>query len=141
MNLGQLKRKVGREFRKSPAKTVVLIALCPVALYFVVPLFLRGKPKIDEAQRVKVIAPNFSSSTIPTASIVPVSPVSLGPNWEQLIGWIDADLRRKSGTIAAEQRSPFQAPPVDTAVNDAPLKNRSTRLPSHKRRSMPWDSS
>ena len=119
MELGQLKRKVGREFRKSPAKTVVLIAICPVALYFVVPLFLPGKPKIDDAQRVKVIAPNINSFTTPVANIAPVTAVSLGPNWEQLIGWIDADLRRKSGTIAADQRNPFQAPPVDSADNAA----------------------
>lgn len=123
MKLGQLKKKVVREFVKSPAKTIVLISLCPVALYFVVPLFLPAKSKIDEAQRVKVIAQNFNPSTTPPASATPVPPVSSGPNWEQLIGWINADLRRKPGTIATDQRNPFQ-PPVEVAnsanVSDDP---------------------
>ncbi len=113
MNLGQLKKKVSKEFVKSPAKTITLVALCPVALYFIVPLLLPKKPEIDEAQRVKVIAPDVQPATAPLSSTTATAlPVSVGPNWEQLIRWMDVDVRRKSGTIAADQRNPFQAPPV-----------------------------
>jgi len=129
VKLGQFKKKVAKEFAKSPAKTFALIALCPVALYFVVPLFLPKKPTIDEAQRVKVIAPNSKPvmATFATASAtVTQLPVSVGPNWEQLNRWIEADARRKSGTIASDQRNPFQAVPVEmertetVAANDDP---------------------
>jgi hypothetical protein len=127
VKLGQLKKKVAKEFAKSPAKTITLIALCPVALYFIVPLFLPKKSEIDEAQRIKVIAPDFVPATTLVMSAAPVLPVNVGPTWEQLIRWIDADLRRKSGTIAADQRNPFQAVPVKVTetveANDDPRED------------------
>jgi hypothetical protein len=112
VNLGQLKKKVAKEFAKSPAKTITLIALCPVALYFIVPLLLPKKPKIDEEQRIKVIATDIQPTTTLATGAALVLPVSIGPTWEQLIRWIDADVRRKSGSIATDQRNPFQAPVV-----------------------------
>lgn len=113
MKLGQLKKKIAKEFAKSPAKTVVLIALCPVALYFVVPLFLPAKPLVDEAQRAKVITSNLAPATMPLASISALASFSSGPNWQQLNRWMDADGRRKPGLIAADQRSPFQPPAIE----------------------------
>jgi hypothetical protein len=111
VKLGQLKRKITKEFAKSPAKTVILIALCPVALYFLVPLCMPAKP-IDEARRAKVITPNFVPSATALASTSPVSSFGPGPTWTELNGWIEADRRRMPGTVAMDQRDPFQAPAV-----------------------------
>lgn len=118
MDLGQLKKKIVREFSKSPAKTVILIALCPVALYFVVPLFLGTKPKVDDAQKAKVITTSIAPSTF-LASASPSAPTAgpSAPDWRQLIRWIEADWRRTPGTVVAGQRNPFQSPAVEVDRN------------------------
>lgn len=111
MNLGQLKKKIIREFAKSPAKTCTLIALCPVALYFLVPLFLPAKSKVIASQKAQVIAPTANlSATAPLASDTAVPPPRSGPTWGQLNAWIEADARRLPGTVNQLQRDPFQAP-------------------------------
>jgi len=107
VSLGQLKKKVIREFAKSPAKTIILISLCPVALYFIVPLFLPKKSAINESQKVKVIAANLDSTSPLVASKATASASSNGPTWQQVNDWIRIDPRREVGAIGMTKRNPF----------------------------------
>ena len=115
MKLEQFKKKVIKEFVKSPAKTVVLIALCPVALYFVVPLCL-PKSQVNESQKIKVIASNDVPAATPLTNVSSPLPLRTGPTWQQLDRWIESDWRRTPATVSASQRNPFQPTVIEGAA-------------------------
>lgn len=135
MNLGQLKKKVAKEFSKSPAKTIVLIALCPVALYFVVPLFLPNKSNVDPSLRAQVIDANVQSkhpqsttTTTSTSNQTEADAAGSGATWRQLNALIEADWRRTSGKLTQAERNPFgdlveETPekPVELKQPEAPV--------------------
>lgn len=106
MNSARLKRILEREFKRNPAKTCVLLALLPVAAYFILPLvwqpFAGGKP---------------SGPSVVQASIAPVAAVTADANvpgptvseksWHQVAGSIAADPRMKAAPVMG-LRNPFE---------------------------------
>ncbi|MFV1967749.1 MAG: hypothetical protein ACC628_20150 [Pirellulaceae bacterium] len=117
MNAAKIKKVVYREFTKSPAKTGFLLAMCPIALYFVVPLLLPEKsPKIKAGtdQRALVV-PSDRPPFMPAVETIPTE-TAARPAWQELLCWTEQDPLMRPAEWQSEWRDPFHAirsEPVD----------------------------
>lgn len=110
MNVGKLKRVAIKEFARSPAKTGILLAALPVALYFCVPLlFGAGKksaPAIGEHAAATVSKPADFVLHTKANEEAPPSPSAIG--WVAAARALDNDLLAVPAIIA-DARNPFAA--------------------------------
>jgi hypothetical protein len=111
-----LSTKLQREIKKSPKKAGMLALLFVVAVYFWVPLVMGGpaaKP---------VVSPTAAAATSTPAPIA-VAPVPAVPTttWQQLVHWMEHDVRMKSMPVMSSKRDPLQ-----------PLAQEATEEPEQK---------
>lgn len=104
MSLSRLKRTLQREFMRNPAKSVTLLALLPVAGYFVGPVIWRQLPSGTKGEQVSS-KPSFLAAAGTEQMAVP-SDKPTAPGWQDLAEWIALDLRMKPGVLATS-RDPF----------------------------------
>jgi hypothetical protein len=104
VNLGKLKRTLERDFKRNPAKTGVLLALLPVAAYFIGPLFWKMIPKTgSDGATVGSVALPAANSLVPPANAT--SPRAAP--WHEVAAQIASDSRMTSAAVAG-LRDPFQ---------------------------------
>jgi len=104
VDIGKLKRVLFKEFTKSPLKTGFLVAMCPVALYFIVPLCLpeRAKAKRPEAEQVQDLS--YVAAHENSGQTVAATP----SNWNELAERMRNDGRMASADLGTFARNPFQ---------------------------------
>ncbi len=117
MGIGNLKRSLHRELTRNPAKSATLLALIPVAGYFIGPLVWKQLPfskggTTNQPTFLAVADNGASATTTATGTVAVASPQSL-PRWQDVAEWIGQDARMKSST-AVRIRDPFQ--PVSNAA-------------------------
>jgi hypothetical protein len=108
MSLSQLKRTLQREFKRNPAKSITLLALLPVAGYFIGPVLWKQLPSGKKGEQVSS-KPSFLAAAGAEVVAVP-NDKPAAPGWQDLADWISLDVRMKSGTIATS-RDPFHPIP------------------------------
>lgn len=105
MNRQRLLRILHKEFTRSPGKTAILLAMLPVAAYFIVPLFRSAEPK-----RAKVLLPSAVQLAPPAALTAAIAvPPGDGDDWRSLYERIQADPYYRPATVTAV-RNPFLFP-------------------------------
>lgn len=115
MNVGKLKRVAIKEFKKSPAKTCILIGLLPVALYFCVPLFL-GTGKTSA---VAVPTPGKADFILPTPN-PKATQQNPGPkSWVSVASNLDSDLLALPAALPKKSRNPFAWLVTEVPANEA----------------------
>lgn len=110
MNWGKLKRSLQREFKRNKAKTCVLLALLPVAGYFVGPVVWKmlphSKSRGPAAEAATATSPTATASfvnVVPTVSVA----VPATAAWHDAADWIASDARMTAAP-ASGLRNPFQ---------------------------------
>jgi hypothetical protein len=113
MNPGKLKRVAIREFKRSPAKACVLLALLPVAAYFIGPLVWKKIP--DSRARAVAAA---SGPELPTNA--PAQPIVPATDWWLLAEQMARDARMRAAPPRT-MRNPFRLTetPVENTTADA----------------------
>jgi hypothetical protein len=129
VNWGKLKRTIERDFKRNPAKTGVLLALLPVAAYFIGPLCWKLLPKKGPeiaAVGTVALAPVNSASQppIPTTTAKPVA-----TRWLDVAAQIATDTRMASAALGG-LRNPFEGEanlPIDLTQqkNELPTESAS----------------
>ena len=107
MNWGKLKRTIERDFKRNPAKTGVLLALLPLAMYFIGPLCWKMLPKKGpETASVGTIAlaPANSVSQLPNATTTAKKDTA---RWHDVATQIATDTRMTSAALGG-LRNPFE---------------------------------
>lgn len=115
VDLAKWKRTLQREFMRSPAKTGTLLAMLPVAGYFIVPLFVKTSPTTassTDSAPVSLVAPVVAAESTAATSEV---------SWRQLATLLAEDARMHP-TAAVGPRDPFRpvasfAKPEDEGPN------------------------
>jgi len=108
VSLGKLKRTLHREFTRNPAKSCTLLALLPVAGYFIGPLVwkqLPGAKAPESTQMAQVLVTDIASATVSIGTGSATGPQPL-PTWQQVARWIEQDARMKPSTTVS-LRDPF----------------------------------
>jgi hypothetical protein len=106
--LAKTRKILYREFTRSPAKTGFLLAMCPVALYFIIPAVLPGKSSKSKAKvnkRAMVVEdklPHFVAPATPNNA----APAER-PQWEQMLSWMEQDPYTRPMRWQHELRDPF----------------------------------
>ena len=101
VNVRKLRRVLYKEFTKSPLKTGFLVAMCPVAVYFVLPLCLPGKDKpTRQSNRPLELTTSTQEQTTET--------VEVDNNWAQLTATMTNDPWMVSAELPAAARDPFK---------------------------------
>jgi ABC-type ATPase with predicted acetyltransferase domain len=107
VNVTKLQKTLVKEFKRSPAKSIVLILLCPVALYFITPV-VRGmlpksnKPASAAVADVPAEAASFLLRTTEPAEVEPEK-----TNWREVAKWLESDQLSKPVHAFTADRSPF----------------------------------
>lgn len=110
MNWQKLRRTLVREFQRSPGKTCLLLALLPVAAYFIVPLL-----GTKEAKGHGAVQP----AAAPVAAAVAAAsvPGAAARTWHELVEWMANDVRMRTAPHGGA-RNPFRRSGDDrTATN------------------------
>jgi hypothetical protein len=102
VSLGKLKRSFQREMARSPGKVWTLLALLPVAGYFIVPLIWKQLPVSKDQSAT---GPSVAAATVATIPELVGSATSF--RWQEVASWMAQDVRMKSAS-ASELRNPFQ---------------------------------
>ena len=124
MSLGKLKRTLHREFTRNPAKSLTLLALLPVAGYFVGPVVWKQLPGSKENKPSGVAVATVDGAAL--ATIAAASGPSPLPRWQDVAQWIDQDERMKS-SVTAGLRDPFHPVKKIAETSDA---ERQTKEPT-----------
>jgi len=115
MNINKLKKTAAKEFTRSPGKSITLLLLCPVALYFCAPLF-RGL--LPQSNKASVASSDMTAS--PFLLQIPketeVGAVDEKPDWRKVVDWLEADQLAVSAEMPAGMRSPFRLTNEPTLV-------------------------
>ena len=110
MNAAKLKQAIIKEVSRSPGKTVVLIALLPVAAYFCFPLFKRFLPtRSAEGAATSTVVDSMPPLLLPAAT-APAPMEQALPDWRQVLNWIATDQLAAPTPLTLAARSPFQLP-------------------------------
>jgi hypothetical protein len=102
VSLGKLKRTLHREFTRNPAKTYTLLALLPLAGYFVGPLLWKQLPSRGGESSPGAPAVVAEQGSLAVASGPP--PI---PRWQDLAEWMRQDSRMRPAA-ARSARDPFR---------------------------------
>jgi hypothetical protein len=133
MSLGKLKRTLHREFMRNPAKSATLLALIPVAGYFIAPLLWKQLPF---AKGGKPSQPSFVAAAGAPIAGEPIAavtgPLSL-PRWQDVAEWIIQDKRMRPSTTVS-LRDPFR--PTSTSKDDQPGVEAESTAPAPSAASM-----
>src|SRR5687767_10500504 len=124
MSLQKLKRTLHREFTRNPAKSCTLLALLPVAGYFIAPLVWKqfpGTKGSGVAQATQIVVTDVASEAATTIAAPQAS-----ARWHEIAKWIEKDARMKPATFASV-RDPF-SPMTKTAEPDDEERKRPDRL-------------
>lgn len=112
MDIGKLGKAARKELTRNPKKAAILGLLCLVALYFWGPLVWSWLPveKSAAEPEPKVVAQGGQSQQ-PTAQVTPDKP-SVKPeqkfHWNEIIRWMENDVRMATVELATDSRDPFQ---------------------------------
>lgn len=112
MNISRLKKTAVKEFKRSPAKSIALIMLLPVAGYFCAPLFKGFLPKSKKALPVASHDLTASPFTLPVPTTDTSNPTETTNqvDWREVAKWLATDPLAAPATLAAGVRSPFTDP-------------------------------
>lgn len=107
MNVTKLQKTLVKEFKRSPAKSMVLILLCPVALYFIIPVVIGMLPKSNKPASAAVadVPAEAASFLLPTTEPVEEEPEKT--NWREVAKWLESDQLAKPVQAFTADRSPF----------------------------------
>jgi hypothetical protein len=109
VSLQKLQRGLLREFKRSPAKSCVLLAMLPVAVYFIGPLiWKKGKPGKSPALAVVPVA----SKAVASAAMVNPPAIS----WQNLVQKMASDSRMRTAPPLG-LRNPFQSATNILSIN------------------------
>ena len=124
MNVGKLKRVAIKEFTRSPAKTGILLAMLPVALYFCVPLTLgtiqKSSPATSPAEKVVKQA----AFVLPASKDQAATPQRVERRWIEVARSLADDLLAVPARIPVEARNPFLARGREVALTDSKKDDR-----------------
>lgn len=126
VNLAKVKKGLQKELMRNPAKTATLLALLPLAAYFIVPLVWKKDAKTggNVALAAAIVAP--------TAAPFAASNFQPGiPDWRQTSQWLAQDSRLRPRRDFGE-RNPFAGatpPPVEESEPEAVDESVGTAAP------------
>ena len=109
MNIGKLKRVAIKEFKRSPAKAGILLAMLPVALYFCLPLCVGALKK--HSTSAAAVAPDSKNADflLPAATEKVTTPSRVRQGWVEVARWLENDLLAVPVSIPMDARNPFAA--------------------------------
>jgi len=94
------------EFTRSPAKTLALLALCPVAIYFCAPLFRGKSPKSRNKPTAAKPTENMPF-ILPTAAADETASKPNAFTWQTVATWLAEDPYHAAMEIPTVNRNPF----------------------------------
>ena len=121
MNTSKLKKGIVKEFKRSPAKSIVLLLLCPVALYFIAPLVKGVLPKSTKSNKAIAMpaSPDGAPFVVPLPTAQPTQVAVPKTNWRAIAQWIEKDQLSKPTHAFTADRSPFVDPTApDPEIED-----------------------
>ncbi|HUG70387.1 MAG TPA: hypothetical protein VMM76_21740 [Pirellulaceae bacterium] len=111
MNVGKLKRVAIQEFKRSPAKSGILLAMLPVAFYFCVPLLFgaikksspatNAAPVLDSSKKAAFVMPAVMEKTATSGRVQ--------QGWVEVERWLENDLLATPAGLPISTRNPFAA--------------------------------
>ncbi|QDU94765.1 hypothetical protein [Lignipirellula cremea] len=115
MNIEKLGKKLSREFSRNKRKSILLLLMCPVAVYFWAPLvspyFFGKQPKKAVAklhQELTAGAPAIAHADRSRAPQASPSAPTLG--WRQIVQMLEHDERLSPAPAHTDNRNPFSQP-------------------------------
>jgi hypothetical protein len=117
VSLGKFKKTLHREFTRNPAKSFTLLALIPVAGYFIIPPLWNLLPTAKGGKPSTPSTPSFVAVAGSEQVAAVNGPLPM-PRWQDVAVWMLQDARMKPAT-AVRTRDPFRpAAKPDLAQED-----------------------
>jgi hypothetical protein len=109
VNVGKLKRVAIKEFTRSPAKTGILLAALPIALYFCVPLLFGALKKSSPSNGGSGLAKvsNSAAFVLPASTKQVATPRRVEQGWVEVAHSLANDLLAVPASIPSDARNPF----------------------------------
>jgi hypothetical protein len=130
MNLERIQRIAYRECTKSPLKTGILLALCPLALYFIAPLVWPGKlsSRSNQPKRAQVLE-QASAISVPAVTVAAARTSGTLPAWQEIVRWRQLDRFATPAASAGTTRDPFKALEDDAPAAPKAAPDRESERP------------
>lgn len=107
MDIAKLHKTLAKEFKRSPGKSLTLLALVPIAIYFVAPLVIQSDGKKSPTPPTST-ASLLTIPGLPTDTAAVSSTVAHDMNWQAIAEWRSQDPYTQPAVFAGEIRNPFQ---------------------------------
>lgn len=118
VNTSKLKKAIVKEFKRSPAKSITLLLLCPFALYFIAPLFKGVLPKSTKASAA-VVPADSAPFVLPLPVLEPTTVEVANTNWREIAQWMETDQLSQPVHAFTFARSPFVDPAAPGPESEA----------------------
>lgn len=110
MNVGKLKRVAIQEFKRSPGKSGILLAMLPVAFYFCAPLLYGAIKKSSPLTNAStVIDSSRKADFVRPAATEPATSGQVQRGWVEVERWLENDLLATPVGLPSNTRNPFAA--------------------------------